>query len=464
MAHLFFIKHFFNKVMSKNWSSDSWRNLPIKQQPIYENQQELAKAEQELRKFPDLVSFDEVEDLKNDLAKVSRGEAFLLQGGDCAESFEEFSHGNVRGYFRTILQMTIALMYGLKKPVVKVGRIAGQYAKPRSDDFETIGGVSLPSYRGDNVNDIEFNAEARKCDPQKLIKAYFHSAATLNYIRSLALGGYASLKNVNSWNEEFASSLSQKGHIEQIITSINQALSFIESCGLNSKEFLQLNSAKFYTSHEALLLNYEQQFTRNLAGTNKHYDLSAHLLWIGDRTRGLGDAHVEFMRGIENPIAFKVGPSISEDDLIKLIDILNPQNIAGKITLISRMGAGKVESLLPKLVERVKAEGRTVIWSCDPMHGNTVKSSTGYKTRKFDDILSEIKSFLRIHKSIGTYAGGVHFEMTGQDVTECLGGNQQISEINLQDRYHTHCDPRLNSSQSLELAFLIAGELQGDIL
>ncbi len=450
--------------MNKNWSSDSWRNLPIKQQPIYNDQQELARVEKELSKFPDLVSFDEVEDLKIDLAKVSRGEAFLLQGGDCAESFAEFNHNNIRGYFRTILQMTIALMYGLKKPVVKVGRIAGQYAKPRSDDFETINGVSLPSYRGDNVNGIEFNENARKCDPQRLIKSYFHSAATLNYIRSLALGGYASLKNVNGWNEEFASSLNQKSHIEEIISSINQALSFIESCGLNSKEFLQLNSAKFYTSHEALLLNYEQQFTRNLIGTNKYYDLSAHLLWIGDRTRGVGDAHVEFLRGIENPVAFKVGPSIAEDDLIKLLDVLNPKNEAGKITLISRMGSGKVESLLPKLIEKVKAEGKNVIWSCDPMHGNTVKSSTGYKTRKFDDILSEIKSFLQIHKSIGTYAGGVHFEMTGQDVTECLGGNQQISEINLQDRYHTHCDPRLNSSQSLELAFLIAQELQGEIL
>jgi 3-deoxy-7-phosphoheptulonate synthase len=464
MPHLSFIKQFFNKFMSeslkKSWSVNSWWDLPIKQQPIYQNQQDLAKAEKELSQFPDLVSFDEVEDLKNDLAKVARGEAFLLQGGDCAESFAEFNHNNIRGYFRTILQMTIALMYGLQKPVVKVGRIAGQYAKPRSDDFETINGVSLPSYRGDNINGIEFNQAARKCDPQRLIKSYFHSAATLNYIRSLALGGYASLKNVNSWNEEFASSLNQKGNIEEIITSINQALSFIESCGLNSREFLQLNSAKFYTSHEALLLNYEQQFTRNLVGTNKHYDLSAHLLWIGDRTRGVGDAHVEFMRGIENPIAFKVGPSIFEDDLIKLLDILNPKNEAGKITLISRMGASKVEDLLPKLIEKVKAEGRNVIWSCDPMHGNTVKSSTGYKTRKFDDILSEIKSFLRVHKSIGTYAGGIHFEMTGQ---ECLGGNQQISELDLQNRYHTHCDPRLNSSQSLELAFLIAQELQEEI-
>ena len=449
--------------MNKNWSIDSWRHLPIKQQPIYNDKSELQKVENQLNQFPDLVSFDEINELKTDLAKVARGEAFLLQGGDCAESFAEFNHGNIKGYFRTILQMTIALMYGLKKPVVKVGRIAGQYAKPRSDDIETINGVSLPSYRGDIINGIEFNDAARKCDPQRLIKSYFYSAATLNHIRSLAIGGYASLKNVNSWNEEFASSLNHKGNIEEIINSINQAISFIESCGLNSKEFLQLNSAKFYTSHEALLLNYEQQFTRKLPGSNQYYDLSAHLLWIGDRTRGTEDAHVEFMRGIQNPIAFKVGPSISESELIKLLDVLNPKNEAGKITLIARMGAEKIENLLPKLVEKVKSEGREVIWSCDPMHGNTVKSSTGYKTRKFDDILAEIKSFLQIHKALGTYAGGIHFEMTGQDVTECLGGNQEISELDLKNRYHTHCDPRLNSSQSLELAFLVAEELRGEI-
>jgi 3-deoxy-7-phosphoheptulonate synthase len=449
--------------MKQSWSPGSWRGLPILQQPIYENKEDLARAEETLRQFPALVSFDEIDELKVDLAKVSRREAFLLQGGDCAESFAEFNHTNIRGYFRTILQMTIALMYGLKKPVVKIGRIAGQYAKPRSDASETINGISLPSYRGDIINSIEFNDKSRKCDPQRLIKSYFYSAATLNYIRCLALGGYASLKNVNEWNEEFASSLNQKGNIEEIIHNINQSLSFIESCGLNSRELLQLNGAKFYTSHEALLLNYEEQFTRSLAASNKYYDLSAHLLWIGDRTRGIDSAHVEFMRGIENPIAFKVGPSISEDDLIKLLNILNPNNIEGKITLISRMGANKVENLLPKLVKKVKDEGRNVIWSCDPMHGNTVKSSNGYKTRKFDDILSEIKSFLQIHKSLGTYAGGIHFEMTGQDVTECLGGNQEISELDLENCYHTHCDPRLNSSQSLELAFLIAEELQEEI-
>jgi 3-deoxy-7-phosphoheptulonate synthase len=452
-----------NSNKNQNWSKNSWRQFPIKQQPYYQNPQELNKVENELKNFPALVSCDEVDDLKNDLVKVSCGKAFLLQGGDCAESFAEFNQGNIKSYFRTILQMTIALMYGLKKPVVKIGRVAGQYAKPRSDDMETIGDVSLPSYRGDIINGIDFNSNSRHCDPQRLIKAYFHSAATLNYIRSLAIGGYASLSNVNRWNEEFAASLDQKNNIEQIILGVNQSLSFIESCGLNSKEFLQLNSAKFFTSHEALLLNYEEQFIHNLEGSNNYYNLSAHLLWIGDRTRGIGDAHIEFARGIQNPIGFKVGPSIIEDELIRLIDTLNPQNQAGKIVLISRMGAGKIESILPKLVSRVKNEGKNVIWACDPMHGNTVKSSTGYKTRKFDDILSEIKSFLRIHKSLGTFAGGIHFEMTGQDVTECLGGNQQISELDLKNRYHTQCDPRLNSSQSLELAFLIAQELRGEI-
>ena len=449
--------------MNKNWSINSWRDFPIKQQPTYQDQQSLKEVENKLSKFPSLVSSDEIENLKVDLKKVSKGEAFLLQGGDCAESFAEFNSGNIKSYFRTILQMTIALMYGMKKPVVKVGRIAGQYAKPRSSELETINNISLPSYRGDIINGIDFNQESRKCDPQRLIKAYFYSAATLNYIRSLALGGYASLQNVNKWNEEFASSLNSKNNIEEIVNNINQGLSFIKTCGLNSQEFLQLNSAKFYTSHEALLLNYEQQFTRNFSNTNKYYNLSAHLLWIGDRTREIKDAHVEFIRGIENPVAFKVGPSMSEDDLIKLLDILNPENQTGKIILISRIGTNKIESLLPKLIKKVKSEGKNVIWSCDPMHGNTVKSSNGYKTRKFDDILSEIKSFLQIHRSIGTYAGGVHFEMTGQDVTECLGGNQQISEIDLQNRYHTHCDPRLNSSQSLELAFLIAEELREEI-
>ncbi len=448
--------------MSKTWNVDSWRKFPIKQQPIYNDLHQLKDTERSLAAFPPLVSIDEINTLKTELAKAANGQAFLLQGGDCAESFAEFNYYNVQSFFRTILQMTVALMYGLKKPVVKVGRIAGQYAKPRSDDFETIDGVTLPSYRGDIINSIEFTKEARECNPKKLIEAYFHSAATLNHIRSLAIGGYADLKNINKWNEEFALNLNHKKHdIEMLISDVNQALSFMDACGLNSGEMTQLKSARFYTSHEALLLNYEQAFTRKISGD--YYDLSAHMLWIGDRTRSPDEAHVEFMRGIKNPIGFKVGPTISGDDLIKLLDILNPTNEAGRITLISRMGAGKIESHLPKLVELVKSEGRNVLWSCDPMHGNTIKSSNGYKTRKFDDILAEIKLFFQIHRGIGTNAGGIHFEMTGQNVTECLGGNQEISETNLKDRYHTHCDPRLNSSQSLELAFLIAEELQSEI-
>ena len=448
--------------MSKTWNVDSWRKFPIKQQPIYNDLHQLKDTESSLAAFPPLVSIDEINALKTELAKAANGQAFLLQGGDCAESFAEFNYYNVQSFFRTILQMTVALMYGLKKPVVKVGRIAGQYAKPRSDDFETIDGVTLPSYRGDIINSIEFTKEARECNPKKLIEAYFHSAATLNHIRSLAIGGYADLKNINKWNEEFALNLNHKKHdIEMLISDVNQALSFMDACGLNSGEMTQLKSARFYTSHEALLLNYEQAFTRKIGGN--YYDLSAHMLWIGDRTRSPDEAHVEFMRGIKNPIGFKVGPTISGDDLIKLLDILNPTNEAGRITLISRMGAGKIESHLPKLVELVKSEGRNVLWSCDPMHGNTIKSSNGYKTRKFDDILAEIKLFFQIHRSAGTNAGGIHFEMTGQNVTECLGGNQEISETNLKDRYHTHCDPRLNSSQSLELAFLIAEELQSEI-
>ncbi len=445
--------------MSNNWNVNSWRNFPIKQQPTYENQGLLKATEEQLKKFPPLVSFDEIEKLKAELALVSQGKAFLLQGGDCAESFAEFSHDNLKNFFRTVMQMTIALMHGLNKPIVKVGRIAGQYAKPRSDNDETIDGVTMPSYRGDIINSIEFEKSARVADPQKLVESYFYSAASLNYLRSLALGGYGNLEKVNKWNEEFAHSLNSKKHTEEVIAEVNKVLKFMRSCGLDAKSLPQLTTASFFTSHEALLLNYEEAFTRQNKDTKKFYDLSAHMLWIGDRTRSPNEAHVEFMRGISNPIAFKVGPSISKDDLLRLLDILNPENEAGRITLIARMGAGKVAQMLPPLVEAVRDAGRTVVWSCDPMHGNTIKSSNGYKTRKFDDILSEIKTFFQVHKASGTYAGGVHFEMTGQDVTECLGGNQQITELNLKDRYHTHCDPRLNSSQSVELAFMIAQDL-----
>lgn len=449
--------------MNQNWKTNSWRSLPIKQQPSYNNLEELKKAEKQLSNFPPLVSFDEIEKLKAELAKVSQGDAFLLQGGDCAESFTEFSHTNLKSFFRTIMQMTIALMYGIKKPVVKVGRIAGQYAKPRSEDNEIIEGISLPSYRGDIINGIDFDENARNPNPQRLVDSYFYSAASLNYLRCLAVGGYGNLQKVNKWNEEFVHSLNSKKNTEEVIAKINDNLNFMKACGINYEAIPELTTASFYTSHEALLLNYEEAFTRQNNDNKKFYDLSAHMLWIGDRTRNIDEAHIEFMRGISNPIAFKVGPSITQDNLLKLLDILNPENEKGRVTLISRMGKEKVEQLLPPLVSAVKNEGRNVIWSCDPMHGNTIKSSNGYKTRKFDDILSEIKSFFQIHRAAGTYAGGVHFEMTGQDVTECLGGNQKISEINLKDRYHTHCDPRLNSSQSVELAFMIAEDLKKEI-
>lgn len=449
--------------MTKTWAANSWRNFPIKQQPTYQDLSALKQAEATLASFPPLVSYDEIEKLKAELASVANGKAFLLQGGDCAESFTEFSHDNLKNFFRTVMQMTIALMYGLNKPIVKVGRIAGQYAKPRSDNNETIDGVTLPSYRGDIINSIAFEKNSRISDPKKLIDSYFYSAASLNYLRCLALGGYGNLQKVNKWNEEFAHSLNSKKNTEEVITKVNEILAFMKSCGLDSATLPQLTTASFFTSHEALLLNYEEAFTRKNKDNNKFYDLSAHMLWIGDRTRNPDEAHVEFMRGISNPIAFKVGPSISKDDLLRLLDVLNPENEEGRITLISRMGAAKVEQLLPPLVEAVKQSGKSVVWSCDPMHGNTIKSSNGYKTRKFDDILSEIKSFFRVHRAAGTYAGGVHFEMTGQNVTECLGGNQQISEINLEDRYHTHCDPRLNSSQSVELAFMIAQDLQKEM-
>lgn len=449
--------------MKKTWAANSWRNFYIKQQPTYQDLSALKQAEATLASFPPLVSYDEIEKLKAELASVANGRAFLLQGGDCAESFTEFSHDNLKNFFRTVMQMTIALMYGLNKPIVKVGRIAGQYAKPRSDDNETIDGVTLPSYRGDIINSIAFEKNSRISDPKKLIDSYFYSAASLNYLRCLALGGYGNLQKVNKWNEEFAHSLNSKKNTEEVITKVNEILAFMKSCGLDSATLPQLTTASFFTSHEALLLNYEEAFTRKNKDNNKFYDLSAHMLWIGDRTRNPNEAHVEFMRGISNPIAFKVGTSISKDDLLRLLDVLNPENEEGRITLISRMGASKVEKLLPPLVEAVKQSGKSVVWSCDPMHGNTIKSSNGYKTRKFDDILSEIKSFFRVHRSAGTYAGGVHFEMTGQNVTECLGGNQQISEINLEDRYHTHCDPRLNSSQSVELAFMIAQDLQKEM-
>ncbi len=456
--------------MNKEWKKDSWRSFPIKQQPIYGDLDELKTVEKQIASFPPLVSFEEIKKLKAELALVSKGEAFLLQGGDCAESFAEFSHDNLRNFFRTMVQMTITLMYGLEKPIVKVGRIAGQYAKPRSQEYETIGSSTLPCYRGDIINDIKFNLESRKPNPKRLIDAYFYSSASLNYLKSLASDGYASLEKVNEWNKEFAllqqdfeHLVDSKKTITEVVNKIDKIFNFMNACGINSTSMPQITAASFFTSHEALLLNYEEAFVKQENISGDFYALGAHSLWIGDRTRNPKEAHVEFMRGISNPIAFKVGPSITKDDLLHLLDILNPKNEAGRITLISRMGRDKIGEFLPPLIRAIKSEGKNVVWSCDPMHGNTIKSSNDYKTRRFDDILGEITSFFQIHNAEKTYAGGIHLEMTGQNVTECLGGNQQISEMNLQDRYHTHCDPRLNSSQSIELAFMIAQDLKKEI-
>lgn len=442
------------------WQPDSWRAFPILQQPNYTDKKALSAVEDELAKMPPLAAPSESAQLRRQLANVAEGKAFLLQGGDCAESFAEFNHLNLRNYFRVMLQMTVTLMFGAKKPVVKVGRVAGQFAKPRSEDTETINGTELPSYRGDAVNGVDFTSEARIPDPARLMKVYSQSAATLNYLRSLAQGGYASLNQVSEWNMDFISNSPQGKRFQDLTDRIHESLEFMEACGLRLNEMEQLREAQFFTSHEGLLLNYEQALTRQDDITRDYYATSAHMLWIGNRTRSLDEAHVEYFRGIANPIASKIGPGLNEDELLKLIDALNPENIPGRLTLICRAGADKIESFLPDCIRAVEREGKKVIWSCDPMHGNTIKSPNGYKTRPFNQILSELRRFFDIHKAEGTYAGGVHFEMTGQDVTECTGGAQAISEVDLRARYHTHCDPRLNASQSLELAFLIAEELR----
>jgi 3-deoxy-7-phosphoheptulonate synthase len=396
------------------------------------------------------------------LAEVAQGRAFLLQGGDCAESFAEFHPNNIRDTFRVLLQMAVALTFGAACPVVKVGRMAGQFAKPRSAPTEIQNGVELPSYRGDIVNGIEFEEAARQPDPQRLLRAYNQAAATLNLLRAFAQGGFADLHKVHQWNLEFVSGSPQGERYEEISARIDETLAFMKACGVTPETARELRETNFYTSHEALLLDYEQPLTRIDSLTGQWYACSAHFLWIGDRTRQLDGAHVEFLRGVHNPIGVKCGPSLDPDDLIRLIDTLNPDDAPGRLTLIARMGADQVGDHLPQLIRRVQSEGRQVVWSCDPMHGNTIKSSNGFKTRPFDRVLAEVRNFFAVHRAEGSYAGGVHFEMTGQDVTECIGGAQAIDEGMLGDRYHTHCDPRLNASQSLELAFLLAEELKAE--
>jgi 3-deoxy-7-phosphoheptulonate synthase len=445
--------------MTAKWSPDSWRDKEIRQVPRYPDEAALAEVEAQLSRFPPLVFAGEARRLKEQLAQVADGKAFLLQGGDCAESFAEFHPNNIRDTFRVLLQMAVVLTFGATCPIVKVGRMAGQFAKPRSAPTETQGGQELPSYRGDIVNGIEFDAAARTPDPDRLLRAYNQAAATLNLLRAFAQGGFADLHKVHQWTLEFVGGSPQGERYEAMAARIDEALAFMGACGLTSETVPQLRETDFYTSHEALLLNYEQALTRVDSLTGQWYDCSAHFLWIGDRTRQVDEAHVEFLRGVRNPIGVKCGPSLEPDDLLRLIDALNPEDEPGRLTLISRMGADKVAAGLPPLVRAVSRAGRKVVWSCDPMHGNTIKSSSGFKTRPFERVLKEVKSFFEVHRAEGSYAGGVHFEMTGQDVTECIGGAQAISDEHLGDRYHTHCDPRLNASQALELAFLISEHL-----
>ncbi len=446
--------------MASKWTPSSWREKPILQQPDWPDAAKLAEVEGTLANYPPLVFAGEARRLTEQLGRVADGKAFLLQGGDCAESFAEFHPDNIRDTFRVLLQMAIVLTYGAACPIVKVGRMAGQFAKPRSADFETQGDVSLPSYRGDIVNSMEFSAEGRIPDPERLLKAYGQSAATLNLLRAFAQGGFADLHRVHRWNLGFVAESSQGEQYRELADRLDDTLGFMAACGLTSETTPQIRETDFYTSHEALLLGYEEALTRTDSLTGEWYDCSAHLLWIGNRTRQADNAQVEFLRGVGNPLGMKVGPGMEADDLIRVIDILNPENIPGRLTLIARMGAGEVENKLPPLVRALEREGRKVVWSCDPMHENTVTSSSGYKTRHVDRILDEVRGFFAVHQAEGTYAGGVHFEMTGQDVTECMGGAEAIGENTLADRYHTHCDPRLNASQALELAFVISDMLK----
>ncbi|MEP1442635.1 MAG: 3-deoxy-7-phosphoheptulonate synthase class II [Hyphomicrobiales bacterium] len=447
--------------MNSKWTPSSWRDKPILQVPDYPDQDRLKDYEGRLAGYPPLVFAGEARQLTERLGRVARGEAFLLQGGDCAEAFAEHHPDNVRDFFRVFLQMAVVLTYGAGKPVVKVGRIAGQFAKPRSAPTETIDGVELPSYRGDIINNIDFNEASRVPDPERLVMAYRQSAATLNLLRAFAQGGYANLEHIHGWMLNFVEG-EQSERFKDVADKISEALQFMKAVGIDADTAPQLRSTNFFTSHEALLLNYEEAFTRVDSTSGDYYATSGHMLWIGDRTRQPDHAHVEYFRGIKNPIGLKCGPSIDPDELVQLIETLNPEDEAGRITLIARFGAGKVANHLPALVQAVKKSGRTVVWSCDPMHGNTVKASTGYKTRPFDDILSEVKDFFAIHKAEGTHAGGIHVEMTGKNVTECTGGARAISDTDLQDRYHTHCDPRLNAHQALELAFLVAELIKED--
>lgn len=445
--------------MSK-WNKDSWRDYNILQQPVYPDIANLRECEDKLSKLPPLVFAGEVRNLKDELAKVTQGHGFLLQGGDCAESFANFNAVNIRDMFKIILQMAIVLTFAGGCPVVKVGRVAGQFAKPRSSDYEEINGVKLPSYRGDIINGFEFNESARVPDPKRMIDAYYQSASTLNLLRAFSRGGLANLHEVHRWNLGFVKRSELDEKFEKLASELTNALKFMEACGVTTSNTPTLSETKLYTSHEALLLPYEEALTRVDSLSGDWYDCSAHMLWIGERTRGVDDAHVHFLSGVKNPIGCKIGPNATADDVIKLANKLNPNNENGRLNIIIRMGADKIESRLPNILKDIKSEGLNILWSIDPMHGNTVKASNGYKTREFDNVLREVKSFFDIHNACGTIPGGVHLEMTGQDVTECTGGAFKVTQEALASRYETQCDPRLNADQALELAFLIADEVK----
>lgn len=442
------------------WSKSSWREKPRIQMPQYQSQGDLEAVEAQLAKFPPLVFAGEARKLVSELGKVSERKGFLLQGGDCAESFAEFGADAIRDTFRLILQMAVVMTFGAKFPVVKVGRIAGQFAKPRSAETETIGGVELPSYRGDIINDIDFSEPARRPDPNRMLRAYTQAAAALNLLRAFSQGGYADIKKVHLWTLDFAKGKGAERY-QDLVDRISDSLDFMSAAGISSENNDSLRRVDFYTSHEGLLLEYEEALCRVDSTTGTHVAGSGHMLWIGDRTRQLDGAHVEFCRGVINPIGLKCGPSLEPDDLLRLIDRLNPGNTPGRLTLITRFGAGEVAAHLPKLIQAVEREGKQVVWCCDPMHGNTIKSASGYKTRPFDRVLAEVRSFFMIHGEQGTYPGGIHLEMTGKDVTECTGGVRAVTDEDLSSRYHTACDPRLNASQALELAFLVSEEISG---
>ena len=447
----------------KNWQPNSWRSKPkpIPQVPQYPDEAALDAVEAQIKTFPPLVFAGEVRNLTKHLGEVAEGRAFLLQGGDCSESFAEHSADNIRDTFKVLLQMAVVLTFARNLPVVKVGRIAGQFAKPRSADHETKNGETLPSYRGDIINGIGFDKEVRVSDPERQIKAYGQSASTLNLLRAFAQGGFANLEHVHGWNMDFVGGSHVSKRYHEMADRITEALDFMKACGVSPETAPQLQAVDFYTSHEALLLGYEEAMTRVDSTVGGYYDTSAHMVWIGSRTSQIDGAHVEFCRGIRNPIGLKWGYNGEKPkDLLKLIDTLNPQNIPGRLTLICRYGLDKIRQKLPEMIEAVQREGRKVVWSCDPMHGNTIKASNGYKTRPFKDIIQEVDHFMEIHHGLGTHPGGIHLEMTGQNVTECIGGAAAISEKDLSDRYHTHCDPRLNAGQALELAFLLAEKIK----